>query len=135
MPGSVLYDFGDQVRTTTSFAAEDERNLSKVNMEMEMFRALAEGYLQEASDFLTKEELDLLVFSGRLITPTIGIRFLTDYLEGDVYFRTHRPGQNLDRARAQFALVKSMEEQEREMGKCIRSLRKKSRGSFSKCRS
>lgn len=134
MPGSVLYDFGDQVRTTTSFAAEDERDLSKVKMEMEMFRALAEGYLQEASDFLTKKELDLIVFSGRLVTFTIGIRFLSDYLEGDVYFRTHRPGQNLDRARVQFAMVKSMEEQEGEMEKCIRSLRKKARADFSKCR-
>lgn len=131
MPGSALYDFGDMVRTTTSFSAEDEKDLAKVKMEMEMFRALAEGYLEEASEFLTEKELDLLVFSGRLITFTIGLRFLTDYLEGDVYFRIHRPGQNLDRARVQFALVKSMEEQERKMVKCIRSLRKKAKRSSS----
>jgi Ser/Thr protein kinase RdoA (MazF antagonist) len=125
MPGSALYDFGDMVRTTTSFAAEDERDLAAVRLELPMFRALARGYLEEAIDFLTPAELDLLVFSGRLITFTIGLRFLTDFLEGDVYFRTHRPGQNLDRARAQFALVRSMEEQEKEMDKAVRSLVKR----------
>jgi Ser/Thr protein kinase RdoA (MazF antagonist) len=122
MPGSALYDFGDMVRTTTSFAAEDERDLVKVKLEMEMFKALALGYLEEAVDFLTPEEIELLVFSGRLITFTIGLRFLTDFLEGDVYFRIHRDGQNLDRARAQFALVKSMEEQEKEMDEAVRDL-------------
>jgi hypothetical protein len=135
MPGSSLYDFGDMVRTTTSFSAEDERDLTKVKMEMDMFRALATGYLEEAGNFLTEKELELLVFSGRLITFTIGLRFLTDYLEGDVYFRIHRPGQNLDRAKVQFALVKSMEDQDKEMGKCIRSLSKKGKHSFSGCRS
>ena len=122
MPGSVLYDFGDMVRTTTCFTAEDERDLTRVRMEMEMFRALTEGYLEEAGEILTPREIGLLVFSGRLVTLTIGLRFLTDYLEGDVYFRTHRPGQNLDRARVQFALVKSMEEQEQEMERCLRTL-------------
>lgn len=130
MPGSSLYDFGDMVRTTTSFAAEDEKDLTRVKLEPGMFRALAEGYLQEAGDFLTPEELDLLVFSGRLITFTIGLRFLTDFLEGDVYFRVHRPGQNLDRARTQFALVRSMEEHEKEMAECILSLRGKGLGPF-----
>jgi len=125
MPGSSLYDFGDMVRTTTSFAAEDEKDLTRVKLELEMFRALAAGYLLEAGDFLTPQELDLLVFSGKLITFTIGLRFLTDFLEGDVYFRVHRPGQNLDRARAQFALVRSMEDQEKAMEECIRSLRGK----------
>ncbi|OGD21931.1 MAG: hypothetical protein A2W03_11160 [Candidatus Aminicenantes bacterium RBG_16_63_16] len=122
MPGSALYDFGDMVRTTTSFAAEDERDLAKVKLEMGMFKALARGYLEEAIDFLTAEEIGLLVFSGRLITFTIGLRFLTDHLEGDVYFRIHREGQNLDRARAQFALVKSMEEQEKAMDKAVADL-------------
>jgi hypothetical protein len=135
MPGSPLYDFGDMVRTTTSFSAEDERNLSRVKMEMEMFRALASGYLEEALDFLTLEELDLLAFSGRLVTFTIGLRFLTDYLEGDAYFRTHRPGQNLDRAMVQFALVKSMEDQQDEMHKCVRAIRNKSGRSSSGHRS
>jgi hypothetical protein len=133
MPGSSLYDFGDMVRTTTSFAAEDETDLAKVKLELEMFRALADGYLEEARDFLTPLELDLLVFSGRLITFTIGLRFLTDFLEGDVYFRVHRPGHNLDRARAQFALVRSMENLEKPMDECIRALRGKSGGSASRC--
>jgi hypothetical protein len=135
MPGSSLYDFGDMVRTTTSFSAEDEKDLTKVKMEMDMFRALAAGYLEEAGEFLTKKEIELLVFSGRLLTFTIGVRFLTDYLEGDVYFRIHRPGQNLDRARVQFALVKSMEDQDKEMEKCIRSLLRKRKPSLSGCRS
>ena len=125
MPGSSLYDFGDMVRTTTCFAAEDERDRAKIKLELEMFRALADGYLQEAADFLTPEELDLLVFSGKLITLTIGLRFLTDFLEGDVYFRIHRPGHNLDRARAQFALVQSMENLEEAMDECVRGLRQK----------
>ncbi len=128
MPGSALYDFGDMVRTATSLTAEDEEDVSRVELEMDMFRALAEGYLEETRDFLTDREADLLVFSGRLLTYTIGLRFLTDYLEGDVYFRTNRQGQNLDRARTQFALIKSMEEKEKEMEACIRSLRKKGRG-------
>ncbi len=132
MPGSSLYDFGDMVRTTTSFAAEDERDLVKVKLELEMFRALADGYLDEAKDFLTSQERDLLVFSGRLITFTIGLRFLTDFLEGDVYFRIHRPGQNLDRARAQFALVRSMENLETAMDDCLRTLRAKAGRSASR---
>jgi hypothetical protein len=128
MPGSALYDFGDMVRTTTSQAAEDEQDLSRVKLEMDMFCALADGYLGETFDFLTDREAGLLVFSGRLITYTIGLRFLTDYLEGDVYFRTNRRSQNLDRAKTQFALIKSMEEKEGEMEACIRSLRKKGKG-------
>ncbi|MGB7296654.1 MAG: aminoglycoside phosphotransferase family protein [Candidatus Aminicenantales bacterium] len=133
MPGSSLYDFGDMVRTTTSFAPEDERDLAKVRMEMEMFRALADGYLAGAGDFLTAEEIGLLVFSGRLITFTIGLRFLTDFLEGDVYFRVHRPGQNLDRARAQFSLVRSMEAQTEVMEQCVRELLGKTGRSPSRC--
>lgn len=135
MPGSSLYDFGDMVRTTTCFAAEDERDLAKVKLELEMFRALADGYLEEARDFLTAQELDLLVFSGRLITFTIGLRFLTDFLEGDVYFRIHRPDQNLERARAQFALVRSMENLETAMNDCLRTLGAKAGRSGSRCRS
>src|SRR4030042_5365544 len=99
-----------------------------------MFRALADGYLEEARDFLTTRELDLLAFSGRLITFTIGLRFLTDFLEGDVYFRVHRPGHNLDRARTQFALVRSMENLEREMDECIQTLRGTVGRAASRCR-
>lgn len=109
MPGLVLYDFGDMVRTATNAAAEDETDLSKVEARMEIFDALAEGYLASAKSFLNAAEIEELVFSGRLITFEIGLRFLTDHLQGDVYFKTHRPNHNLERARCQFALVKNLE--------------------------
>ena len=111
MPGSVLYDFGDLVRTSTSPAAEDETDLSKVTMQFPMFAALVRGYLESARGFLPPAEKALLPFAGKLITFEIGLRFLTDWLEGDTYFKTKRPGQNLDRTRTQFALVASIETQ------------------------
>jgi hypothetical protein len=111
MPGLPHYDFGDMVRTGTSPAAEDEKNLDLVGMRFEMFEALLKGYLSSAGKFLNPLEKELLPFSGKLITLEIGIRFLTDYLEGDVYFRTHRPEHNLDRCRTQFKLVESIESQ------------------------
>ena len=112
MPGLALYDFGDLVRTATSPAAEDETDVSKVRMQMPMFAALARGYLSSAGGFLNDAEKAHLGFSGKLISLEIGIRFLTDYLEGDVYFKTKRPGHNLDRCRTQLALVGSIESQE-----------------------
>lgn len=115
MPGLALYDFGDMVRTATSSTLEDERDLSLVRMQMPMFQALVDGYLSAARDFLVPAERDHLAFSGKLITFEIGIRFLTDHLLGDTYFKIHRPGQNLDRARTQFALVTSIEAQEEAM--------------------
>lgn len=121
MPGLALYDFGDCVRTTATRAAEDERDLSKVQMEPELFQALVRGYLSEAREFLSEREIELLGFAGRLISFEIGIRFLTDYLNGDVYFKTSRPEHNLERARAQFALVASMEAQEVTMNAVIRN--------------
>ncbi|HNX53794.1 MAG TPA: aminoglycoside phosphotransferase family protein [Pontiellaceae bacterium] len=111
MPGSILYDFGDMVRTTTTTAAEDERDLSRVELDLDYFEALVKGYLETASGFLVPKERELLPFSGKLITFEIGLRFLTDYLQGDVYFKTHREGQNLDRCRKQFKMVESMERQ------------------------
>lgn len=122
MPGSALYDFGDMVRTTTSPTLEDELDLSKVQMQMPMFRELARGYIEAAGAFLTKSERALIAFSGKLITLTIGIRFLTDYLVGDTYFRVHRPHHNLDRARTQFKLVESIARQEAAMQKYADSL-------------
>ncbi len=122
MPGSVLYDFGDMVRTTTSPAREDERDLSKVKMQMPMFRKIAEGYLRAAGGFLTRAEKSYMAFSGKLITFEMGIRFLADFLNGDVYYRTHRPGQNLDRCHTQFRLVKSIERQEERMQKVVNGL-------------
>ena len=115
MPGLALYDFGDLVRTSTSPAAEDEKALGKVKMQMHMYKALVEGYLSTAKDFLNKTEIEHLAFSGKLITLEIGLRFLTDYLSGDTYFKIHREGHNLDRCRTQFKLVSLIEEQEEEM--------------------
>jgi hypothetical protein len=117
MPGLVLYDFGDLVRSSTCPAAEDERDLSKVTMQMHMYEALVNGYLSTAGEFLTLAEKSHLAFSGKLITFETGVRFLTDYLEGDTYFKTHRQGHNLDRCRTQFKLVASIEEQEVAMNK------------------
>jgi len=115
MPGCVLYDFGDMVRTATSPTLEDELDLSKVRMQMPMFKKLAEGYLETAGLFLTGAEKSYIAFAGKLITLTIGLRFLTDHLAGDTYFRIHRPGHNLDRCRTQFKLVESIQEQEEPM--------------------
>jgi aminoglycoside phosphotransferase (APT) family kinase protein len=122
MPGCALYDFGDMVRTTTSPTLEDEQDLSKVKMQMPMFKKLAEGYLATAGRFLTRAEKALIAFSGKLITFEIGIRFLTDHLSGDTYFRIHRPDHNLDRCRTQFKLVESIERQEKLMQKYVDGL-------------
>jgi len=122
MPGSALYDFGDMVRTSSAAAAEDEKDLSKVYSKKEYFEALVKGYLAKAK-FLTDAEKDLLAFSARLITLTIGIRFLTDYLAGDTYFRTAYPEHNLVRARTQFKMVASMEEQAEEYEAIVRKYR------------
>ena len=122
MPGLAGYDFGDMVRTSTSPAKEDERDLSKVVMQFRMFEALARGYLSTAAEFLTPAEKTLLPFSGKLITFEIGIRFLADYLAGDIYFKVHREGHNLDRCRTQFKLVESIEAQEKDMNRLVASL-------------
>ena len=122
MPGLALYDFGDMVRTTTSPANEDERDLSKVQMQFPMFEALVRGYLSSAGGFLTKAEKQFLAFSGKLITFEIGIRFLTDFLAGDVYFKVHRDSHNLDRCRTQFRLVECIEREEENMNKLVESV-------------
>lgn len=122
MPGLVHYDFGDMVRTTTSPTLEDEEDLTKVAMQMPMFEALARGYVEATRSFLQPAEKRYLAFAGRLITYTIGIRFLTDYLLGDVYFRVHRPHHNLDRCRTQLRLVQSILEQEEAMQRYVDNL-------------
>lgn len=122
MPGLVHYDFGDMIRTSTSPAAEDEQDSSKVGMQMYMFKALTRGYIERTGDFLTKKEKEMLPFSGKLITLTIGIRFLTDYLSGDIYFKIQREEHNLDRCRTQLALVRSIEEQLEDMNMYLEGL-------------
>jgi hypothetical protein len=119
MPGLALYDFGDLVRTATCPAAEDERDLSKVSLHLPMFEALLRGYWSATAEFLTPAEKKWLPLSGKLITFEIGIRFLTDYLAGDTYFKVHRDGHNLDRCRTQFKLVESIERQETAMNKLL----------------
>ncbi|MFC5049923.1 phosphotransferase enzyme family protein [Rubritalea spongiae] len=119
MPGLAAYDFGDLVRTATSAAAEDEQDLSKVEMRMPMFEALARGYIK-ACPSLTAAEIHSLVTGCKVITLEVAIRFLTDYLEGDLYFKTEREGQNLDRVRVQITLLKQMEEREAEMEEIVR---------------
>jgi Phosphotransferase enzyme family len=119
MPGLFLYDFGDLVRTAASAAAEDERDLSRVKVEHPLFLALVQGTLDGLGDALSPAERDRLVLAGKVITYECGMRFLGDHLDGDVYFRVHREGQNLDRARAQFALVASLEENEERLGRAL----------------
>ncbi len=120
MPGSVLYDFGDSVRLGAATAAEDEQDLAKVGFDIRMFDRLAEGYLDAARDFLTAEEVRLLAFSAKLLTLECGIRFLTDHLKGDVYFKIHREAHNLDRCRTQFKMVAEMERQMDDMDAVVR---------------
>ncbi len=109
MPGSVLYDFGDSIRFGASSADEDERDLDKVYMRTELFEEYTKGFVSGLEGSLTDEEIRGLPMGALVITFETGIRFLTDYLNGDTYFATHREGQNLDRARTQFKLVADME--------------------------
>ena len=111
MPGSLLYDFGDAVRFGASSAAEDERELAKVRFVPEMFASFAEGFVRGLSGAATKEEISAFPRAAATITLETGMRFLTDYLSGDTYFRIGYPEHNLDRARNQFRLVESIEEQ------------------------
>jgi hypothetical protein len=122
MPGLALYDFGDMVRTTTCPAMEDERDLSLVDLQFPMFEALVRGYLNTAGSFLTRAEKQHLVVAGKLITFEQGVRFLADYLAGDVYYKVHRDGQNLDRCRTQFKLVESIARQEDKMDRLVHSI-------------
>jgi hypothetical protein len=121
MPGCALYDFGDMVRTATPTTREDATGLDTLDLRMDRFGALVRGYLSSAGAFLNAAELENLAFSGKLLTLECGIRFLTDYLSGDVYFKIKRPGHNLDRCRNQFALVAAIEKRLPEMEKLVAS--------------
>ena len=111
MPGLSMNDFGDSIRFGANHSAEDEKDLTKVNFDIDLYEAFTRGFLEGAAGSLTPEELEYLPWGARLMTLECGIRFLTDYLDGDHYFRIHRPEHNLDRCRTQFKLVKDMEEQ------------------------
>lgn len=125
MPGSMLYDFGDSIRFGASTAAEDEKDLDKVNMDLALFEEYTKGYLEELGESITEKEADLLPMSAKLMTLECGVRFLSDYLDGDNYFRIHRPEHNLDRARTQFKLVWDMEQKMDEMKKIVAKYYKK----------
>ena len=111
MPGLSLNDFGDSIRFGANHSAEDEPDLSKVNFDISLYEIYAKGFLETAGGALTPMEKQCLPWGAKLMTLECGMRFLTDYLEGDHYFKTHREGQNLDRCRTQFKLVADMEAQ------------------------
>lgn len=119
MPGLAANDFGDSIRFGASTAVEDEQDLSKVSCDLHLFEVYTKGFIEGCGDALTDLELDLLPMGAILMTFECGIRFLTDHLEGDHYFRIHREGHNLDRARTQLVLVKDMEEKLPQMNEVI----------------
>ena len=125
MAGYSVNDFGDSIRFGANTAAEDETDLSKVSLDLELFEACAKGFLEGCDGALTETELELLPIGAIMMTFECGMRFLTDHLEGDVYFRIHRPGHNLDRARNQFALVADMERKLEQMRNIINRLKSK----------
>lgn len=124
MPGSALYDFGDSIRFGANTAAEDEKDLSKVSLSLEYFRAYVDGYLETAGESLTETEIDLLPFAAKLLTFECGMRFLGDYINGDVYFKIEYPEHNLVRARTQFKLVEDMERKYDEMVQIVDEIKR-----------
>ena len=121
MPGSSLYDFGDAIRFGAATAAEDEKDLSKMEMRLDMFEAFTRGYLSACPD-LTEEERNQMPMGAKLMTLECGVRFLTDYIDGDNYFSTSYEGQNLDRCRTQLKLVADMESKWEQMHAIVKSL-------------
>ncbi len=115
MPGCALHDFADLVRTAACSSEEDEPDISKIHFLPDRFSALVDGYLAGVHDMLDSKEIERMVISPQVITYELSLRFLTDFLEGDTYFKVKRPGHNLDRARAQFRLLRSMQEHESTM--------------------
>lgn len=123
MPGLSVNDFGDSIRFGASTGAEDEPDLSKVSCSMELFDLYTKGFVEGCKGSLTEEELDMLPVGAMTMTYECGMRFLTDYLEGDHYFKIHREGHNLDRCRTQFKLVKDMEEKWNRMNEIVNKYR------------
>lgn len=122
MPSSPLYDFGDSMRIGTNTATDDEKDLTKVSCNLELYETYAKGYLEACGDILTKEELELLPYSSLIITSEDGIRFLMDHINGDTYYKISYPGQNLDRARTQLKLVADMEKKLPEIRKILQKI-------------
>lgn len=122
MPGLSLYDFGDSIRTGANTGAEDETDLSKIGLDLSLFETFTEGFLKGCAGSLTPLEIELLPMGAKLMTYECGIRFLADYLVGDVYFKIHRENHNLDRARTQFKLVADMERKWKEMTEIVTRL-------------
>ena len=125
MPGYSVNDFGDSIRFGATTALEDEADLSKVNFDISLYELYVKGFIEGAKGGLTDCELDLLPIGAIMMTFECGMRFLTDYLEGDTYFRTSRPGHNLDRARNQFKLVSDMEKNLPEMREIVKKYSQK----------
>jgi len=119
MPGLSLYDFGDSIRFGAATAAEDETDLSKMTIDLDLFRIYTRGFLESCTG-LTEKEIELLPMGAKIMTLECGVRFLTDYLDGDHYFAIHRDNQNLDRARTQFKLVAEMERLWPEMNQIVK---------------
>jgi Ser/Thr protein kinase RdoA (MazF antagonist) len=122
MPGSYLYDFGDAIRSGATHAAEDEQNLDIVDFDLDLYKAFAKGYIEQCGASLTDVEIELLPYASIMLTLECGIRFLTDHLNGDTYFKIHREGHNLDRCRTQFKLVYEMEQNLDKLKEIINSL-------------
>ena len=121
-PGLIHYDFGDSVRSSCNPAGEETNDLSEVFFDVDLFEALVKGYLREAGEFLSEADNQYLFDSIRLITFELGLRFFTDYLAGDVYFKTNYEGQNLNRARVQFALCESIEAREPKIRRVLEAI-------------
>ncbi|HTK19174.1 MAG TPA: aminoglycoside phosphotransferase family protein [Mucilaginibacter sp.] len=119
MPGYVAYDFGDSIRTIANTASEDEQNIQLIDINVSLFESYTKGYLEEAVYFLTESELDSLLKGVLLLPYAQTVRFLTDYLEGDHYYKIHFPEHNLQRTRAQLTLVKKLEENRDKLGQII----------------
>lgn len=120
MPGTLLFDYGDLVRTATCRSPEDERDLSRVSVDADLFAAVTDGWVREIAAIASSAELAHLLLGGRFMAYIIGVRFLTDHLEGDPYFGAQRAGQNLDRARVQLALLRSLESDAARLDRVIR---------------
>lgn len=123
MPGSVLFDFGDAIRTGANTASEDEKNLQKVTLNLNIFKSYTQGFLENTKTILTQNEIAHLVTSTQFMTFIIGLRFLTDYLSGDSYFRITDSQHNLTRTRVQWKLLQELEQNEKEMHKIVMDLR------------